>query len=52
MSLNFFLIFIYFETEKEMEKGQRERERESQADCTVSTEPDAGLDLMNHEIVT
>ena len=31
---------------------QREGERESQALCTVSTELSAGLDPMNHEIMT
>ena len=37
--------------EREREIG-RERERESQTDCTVSTEPDAGLEPMNCEIMT
>ena len=31
-------------------QGERERERESQE--FVSTEPDMGLELMNHEIMT
>ena len=35
-------------------EGQRERERERIPSrlCTVSTEPDTGLKLMNHEITT
>ena len=35
-------------------EGQRERERERIPSrlCTVSTEPDVGLELMNREIVT
>ena len=46
------LIFkIYFEREG-AEEGQREKERGSQAGSTLSTEPDVGLDPMNHEIMT
>ena len=50
-------MFIYFEGERERKreqagKGQRERERESQTGSTLSAEPEAGLDLMNHEITT
>ena len=35
-------------------EGQRERERERIPSrlCTVCTEPNVGLDLMNHEIMT
>jgi len=33
-------------------RKQRERERETQADYTLSTEPDVGLDLMTPEIMT
>ena len=36
-------------------KGQRERETESEAGSrlqAVSTEPDAGLEFTNHEIMT
>ena len=34
--------------------GERERERENipSSPYTVSAEPDVGLELMNHEIVT
>jgi len=32
--------------------GGAEGERESQADSALSMEPDAGLDLMTHEIMT
>ena len=39
-------------------EGQRERETEREGEripsrlCTISTEPGAGLELMDHEIVT
>ena len=33
-------------------KGERERERIPSRLCTVSTEPDLGLELMNREIMT
>ena len=39
------------ENERERER-ERERDRESQADCTVSAEPDVGLELTNCEIMT
>ena len=42
-----FYLFI-FDTEREWE-GRREEERESQAD---RTDPDVGLELTNHEIMT
>ena len=53
----------FFERERERERerkhmqlgeGQRERvgERESQAGSNVSTEPNSGLELTNHEILT
>ena len=56
-------LFIYFERER---KKERERERECKQErgrergreripsglYTVSTEPDAGLKLTNHEIMT
>ena len=51
-------MFIYFEREKEsahkLREGQRESEREriSSRLRTVSIEPDLGLDLTNHEIIT
>ena len=46
---------IYFE--RENDEGQREREREGRERipsrfCIVSAEPDAGLGLTNHEIMT
>ena len=34
------------------EGAERERERNPSRLCTVSAETDAGLELMNHEIVT
>ena len=50
--------FIYFlerETESE-QAGKRQREREGgripSRLCTVSAEPDMGLELTNHEIMT
>ena len=40
-----------------MGEGQREREGDTESEagsrlCAVSTEPDAGLKLMDHEIMT
>ena len=55
----FFNVYFLFgrDRETECERGEAERERgkESEAGCrlpAVSTEPDAGLDLMNLEIMT
>ena len=58
----FFLMFTYFwETDRqsdcvcELGKGQREGDTESKAGfrlCTVSTEPNAGLELTNRKIMT
>ena len=56
----FFLMFIYFERERERERERtnmhrrgRERERENPKQLlAVSTDPDAGLDLPNCEIMT
>lgn len=31
---------------------ESEREKEFQADCAMSSEPSAGFDLTNHEIMT
>ena len=55
-------LFIYFERERERERNGREREREKermnmnpkQALCfqLVSTEPSAGLNLMNCVLMT
>ena len=53
-------MFIYFFIEKErdrerVEKGQRAGDTESEVSSriqAISTEPDMGLELMNHEIVT
>ena len=47
---------MYFETEKERKLGRgRERERERERILsrlyTISTEPDSGLELTNHEIM-
>ena len=54
-----FCLFICFEREREhtqvLEQGrgrEKERERILSRLHTVSTEPDMGLELMNHEIVT
>ena len=46
---------MYFEREGQRKWGrdrEREEERESPASSTLSAEPDAGLELMHHEIVT
>ena len=40
------------ERANKVKEGQRERERGSQAGSVLSTEPDVGLKLMNHEIMT
>ena len=51
-------MFIYFETESEqVGEGQREREGDTESEAgsrlrAVSTEPDAGLEPMNREIMT
>ena len=50
-------MFIHFwETERDgVGEGHREKETESEAVSrlwALSTEPDAGLELMNHEIMT
>ena len=47
-------IFIYFEREIESKGGGAEREgdRIPSRLCAVSSEPDAGLEPMNHEIMT
>ena len=42
-----------FERDRESKGGaERERERISSRLCIVSTEPDAGQGLMNHEVMT
>ena len=60
----FFKVFLFILRERKLvEEGQRERERERERErqererissrlSTVSTEPDAGLKLMNCEIMT
>ena len=62
--INFFLSFIYLFSEREREgareatrvggRAEREGKRENskQALCAVHPEPDTGLELRNHEIVT
>ena len=51
----FFFKFIYFERNRESVSGggaEREGKRESQTGSMFSTEPNAGLDLTNCEIMT
>ena len=50
----FLSLFIQKVSEHEQGTGrERERERENPKQlCTVNTETDLGLDLMNHEIMT
>ena len=48
---NFFLMFILRETER-MQAGKERRERIPSKLHAVSTEPNAGLKLTNHEIIT
>ena len=51
--LSFFLsLFIYFERERESMSREGQKDRISSRLCTVSTEPDAGLELTNWEIMT
>ena len=46
-------MFIYFEREREKENKQgRGRERIPSRPKSINTEPDTGLYLMNHEIMT
>ena len=47
-------LFIYFEREREREsKGGAERGRKNPKQTpTVRVEPNAGLELMNHELMT
>ena len=48
-------IYSFLEGEREQEReGQKERERERIPSrlCSVSTEPNARLEPMNHEIMT
>ena len=49
-----FCLFIYSAKEKVKEQGRAEREgkRIPSRLCTASAEPDEGLELMNHEIMT
>ena len=56
-SLSFFISFIYLFIVRERESVRRagaetEGERTPSRLCTVSTEPDVGLELTNHEIMT
>ena len=57
-ALFFFLsLFIYFEEAGERKREERDRDKERieripSRLCTVSTEPDVGLEPMNHEIMT
>ena len=60
VSLIFFVTFIHFlgDRERQRESGggaEREGDTDSEADSrirAVSTEPDAGLELMSYEIMT
>ena len=48
-------MFILREKEQEQGRGrerERERERIPSRLCAVSTEPNSGLELINHEIMT
>ena len=57
-------VYLFILTEREREnmsmsgggaekrERERERERESQAGSTFSTEPNAGFNPMNHELMT
>ena len=50
-------MFIHFEREREREResrggAERERQRIPSRLCTISAEPDVGLEVTNHEIMT
>ena len=46
-------MFIFRETEQEQGRGrERGRKRIPSSVCAVSAEPNVGLELMNHEIMT
>ena len=50
---NFIFLMVVFERERASTgEGERQGDRESQAVSAVSTEPNVGLKLMNHEIMT
>ena len=51
----FFNVYLFILKERVFEQGrgtEMGRERIPSRLCAVSTEPDAGLDLTNHEIMT
>ena len=50
LTLQHFLVFIYFE--RELVSQGRGKERGRERISVVSTEPDAGLEPTNHEIMT
>ena len=55
VSMSFFKCLFIFEGESESEQGrgrEKGRQRIQSGLCTDSGEPDAGLELMNREIVT
>ena len=55
MNIRFLKIFLFiFERKRQHEWGwgQRERETQNPKQAPGSTEPDAGLELLNHEIMT
>ena len=47
-----FIFLVYFRERVGEGKGQREGDRILSRLHAVSAEPDAGLELMNHEIMT
>ena len=57
MFLLFVCLFVHFERDRDSvsrggAQGEEERERIPSRLCAVSTEPDAGLEAMNREIMT
>ena len=57
LELSFFFFNVYLKwgigRERERERGDIKREKENpKQGFSVSTEPNVGLDLMNHEIMT
>ena len=49
---NFFLLYLFILTERTSRVGTKSRERIPSRFLTVGTEPDTGLKLTKHEIMT
>ena len=54
---NFFDVSLFLRERENISRGGAERERETESEAgsrlrAINTEPDAGLELMNHETMT